>query len=83
MENKENRSLIDKKASEDQLACLVSVRLVSVGLVIVGFVNVNFGQCKPGKFSFVALSLFSISLSYSWKLIIFLEHSSFGARKEK
>lgn len=30
---------------------------------------------RLGQFNFGALSLFSLSLSYSWRFIIFLEHS--------
>ena len=58
MENEENRGLIDKKASEDQLG---------------PFCQFNFG----------ALSLFSLSLSHSWTLRVFLEHFGIGSRKEK
>jgi len=36
-----------------------------------------------GQFNFGAFSLFSLSLSHSWTLRVFLELSSFGARKEK
>lgn len=56
MENKENRSFINKKAYEDQWARL-------------------------GEFSVGALSLFS--LSYSWTFRFFLEHSGIGVRKIK
>jgi len=49
MESEENRCLIHKKASKDQLKRL-------------------------SKFSFGALSLFSLSLSYSWLFRVFLEH---------
>ena len=35
------------------------------------------------QFSFGALYILSLSLSYSWKLRAFLEHSSLGSRKEK
>jgi len=41
-----------------------------------GLVSITFCQLKFG-----ALPLFS--LSHSWSLRVFLEHSSFGARKEK
>lgn len=59
MENEENRSLIDKKAYEDQLANFFS-----------GLIRVDFYQI-----SFIALILFSLSPSYSWTFKVFLEHS--------
>ena len=65
MENEENRGLIDKKASEDQLAIFFS-----------WLVGVTFFQ-----FSFGALSLFCLSLS--WTLRVFLEHFGIGSIKAK
>ena len=49
MENEENRGLLYKKASEDQLL--------------------------PFVISFLVLSHYSLSLSYSWILRVFLDHS--------
>jgi len=50
MENEENRGLINKKTSEDQLASLVWT-------------------------SFGGVFFYFLSLSYSWTLRVFLEHS--------
>ena len=50
-----------------------------------GLINKNASEdqwARLGQFSFGALSLFSLSLSYSWTLRIFLEHFGIGARKE-
>ena len=65
MVNEENRGLVHKKASQDQL--------------------VTFCQFSVGT-----LSLFSLSLSYSWRLRVFLEKSwrvwhtwIFGARRQR
>ena len=56
MENEEIRGLVNKKASEDQLASSWPVQVWS--------------------------SLIILSLSHSWSLRVFLEHPSFGSRKE-
>jgi len=38
---------------------------------------------RLGQFSFGVLSFLSLSLSYSWTLRVFLEHSGIGSRKAK
>ena len=67
MKNEEIKGLIDKKAYEDQLSCFF----------------LNLSRCKLFVSSSLELSHYSLSLSHSWSIRVFLEHSSFGSRKEK
>jgi len=67
MENEEIRGLIHKNAYEDQ----------SAGFSVLGLLSVNLLSVH------VWSNLIILSLSHSWSLRFFLEHSSFGSRKEK